>query len=114
MMIAMEDVPAADAGLGFGDHPGLDPALGGGRTGRARHDRHRPDEFPRTQRASRSRSALSGGYHLAFLIAAGAAAVGILIALFVLRSPTPQEVEAEIEEGAPVGVEAESAELQAA
>jgi hypothetical protein len=58
--------------------------------------------------------ALSGGYHLAFLIAACAAAVGIALAIFVLRSPRPHEVEAEIEEGAPVGIEAEAAELRQA
>jgi hypothetical protein len=59
-------------------------------------------------------SALSGGYHLAFLIAAGAAAVGILIAMVALRPPTPDQVEAEIEDGSPVGIEAEAELRQAA
>jgi hypothetical protein len=54
--------------------------------------------------------ALSDGYHLAFLIAAGAAAVGILIALFALRAPTAQEIEDEVDEGAPIGIEAQPAE----
>jgi hypothetical protein len=39
--------------------------------------------------------ALSGGYHLAFLIAAGAAAIGILVALFALPSPRPAQPEGE-------------------
>ena len=54
--------------------------------------------------------ALSDGYHLAFLIAAGAAAVGILIALFTLREPSAEQIQNEIDEGAPVGIEAEAAE----
>ena len=58
MMIALEDVPAADAGLAW-DHPGLDPALGRGRTGRARHYRHRAGRIPSSRRASRVTSALS-------------------------------------------------------
>ncbi|MDX6605864.1 MAG: hypothetical protein QOD14_404, partial [Solirubrobacterales bacterium] len=56
----------------------------------------------------------SDGYHLAFLIAAGAAAVGIVIALLGLRAPSAKEIEGEIEEGAPVGIEAEPAERLAA
>jgi EmrB/QacA subfamily drug resistance transporter len=43
-------------------------------------------------------SALTGGYHLAYLVGAGAVAIGVLAALLILRPPTssaPQEVEAE-------------------
>jgi EmrB/QacA subfamily drug resistance transporter len=42
-------------------------------------------------------SALTGGYHLAYLVGAGAVAIGVLAALLTLRQPTqrqPQEVHA--------------------
>ena len=45
-------------------------------------------------------SALTGGYHLAYLVAAACVAVGILAAFLVLRRPgagLPQEVDAESE-----------------
>jgi MFS family permease len=113
MMIAMDDVPAKDAGLASGTIQvsiQLSAAIGLAALGTIATDRTNALEH-----AGKSvTSALSSGYHLAFLIAAGAAAIGILIAVFALRSPTPQQVEAEVEEGAGVGVEAESAELQAA
>jgi EmrB/QacA subfamily drug resistance transporter len=113
MMTALEDVPAADAGLASGTIQvsiQLSAAVGLAALGTIATDRTNSLESA----GQSATSALSAGYHLAFLIAAGAAAVGILIALFVLRTPTAKEIEAEIEEGAPVGVEAESAELQAA
>jgi EmrB/QacA subfamily drug resistance transporter len=113
MMTALEDVPAADAGLASGTIQvsiQLSAAVGLAALGTIATDRTNALEAA----GESATSALSGGYHLAFLIAAGAAAVGILIALLVLRSPTAQELEAEMEEGAPVGVEAEAAEAQAA
>jgi len=36
--------------------------------------------------------------------------LSIVIAIFALRAPTAQEIEQEVEEGAPVGIEAEAAE----
>jgi EmrB/QacA subfamily drug resistance transporter len=55
-------------------------------------------------------SALTSGYHLAWLIGAALAAVSVLIAIFVLRSPSPaqeQEEEAPKPEGAPEPVYSE-------
>jgi EmrB/QacA subfamily drug resistance transporter len=113
MMIALEDVPARDAGLASGTIQvsiQLSAALGLAALGTIATDRT-------NSLAAQGQSAvdaLSGGYHLAFLIGAGAAAVGIAIAIFGLRTPRPAEVEAEIEEGAPVGIEAEATELRQA
>jgi MFS family permease len=113
MMIAMEDVPQKDAGLASGTIQvsiQLSAAIGLAALGTIATDRTNA-----LRAAGESATqALSGGYHLAFLIGAGAAAVGIVIAAVALRAPTPQEVEDEIEEGAPVGVEAESVERLAA
>jgi EmrB/QacA subfamily drug resistance transporter len=113
MMIALEDVPEKDAGLASGTIQvsiQLSAAVGLAALGTVATDR---TNALRSAGESATQ-ALSGGYHLAFLIAACAAAVGIALAIFVLRSPRPQEVEAEIEEGAPVGIEAEAAELRQA
>jgi MFS family permease len=113
MMIAMEDVPTRDAGLASGTIQvsiQLSAAVGLAALGTIATDRTNALESA----GESVTSALNGGYHLAFLIAAGAAAVGILIAILALRSPTPEQVETEIEEGAPVGVEAEAAELRQA
>ena len=112
MMIAMEDVPARDAGLGSGTIQvsiQLSAAIGLAALGTIATDRTNALEAGQS-----ANQALSGGYHLAFLIAAGAAAIGIAIAIFALRSPTPAEVEAELEEGAPVGIDGEAAELRQA
>ena len=113
MMIAMEDVPAKDAGLASGTIQvsiQLSAAIGLAALGTIATDR------TNSLRATGESAvqALSDGYHLAFLIAAGAAAVGILIALFALRAPSAEEIEDEIDEGAPVGIEAERAERLAA
>ena len=113
MMMALEDVPAADAGLASGTIQvsiQLSAAVGLAALGSIATDRTNALESA----GDSVTTALSGGYHLAFLIAAGAAAMGALIALLVLRPPTPHEVEAEIEEGAPVGIEAEAELRQAA
>jgi EmrB/QacA subfamily drug resistance transporter len=113
MMMALEGVPSKDAGLASGTIQvsiQLSAAIGLAALGTIATDRT-------NALASQGQSpvdALSGGYHLAFLIAAGAAAVGIAIAIFGLRTPRPAEVEAEIEEGAPVGIEAEAELRQAA
>jgi EmrB/QacA subfamily drug resistance transporter len=113
MMIAMEDVPAKDAGLASGTIQvsiQLSAAIGLAALGTIATDR------TNSLRAAgeSATQALSDGYHLAFLIAAGAAAVGIVIAALILRAPTPAQVESEIEEAAPVGIEAEATELRQA
>jgi hypothetical protein len=109
MMTAMEDVPDRDAGLASGTIQvsiQLSAAIGLAALGTVATDRTNA-----LRAAGESASqALSDGYHLAFLIAAGAAAVGIVIAIFALRAPTAQEVEDEVDEGAPVGIEAQPAE----
>src|SRR3954468_8612811 len=109
MMIAMEDVPAKDAGLASGTIQvsiQLSAAIGLAALGTIATDRTNALESA----GESATQALSDGYHLAFLIAAGAAAVGILIALFALEAPTAKEIENEIDEGAPVGIEAAGAE----
>jgi EmrB/QacA subfamily drug resistance transporter len=113
MMSALEDVPAKDAGLASGTIQvsiQLSAAVGLAALGTVATDR----THALAGQGQSAVDALSGGYHLAFLIAAGAAAVGILIAAFVLRGPTAEEIEGEIDEGAPVGIEAEAAELRQA
>ena len=107
MMIAMEDVPARDAGLASGTIQvsiQLSAAIGLAALGTIATDRTNA----LAAQGQSAADALSGGYHLAFLIAAGAAAVGILIAILALRSPRPDAGRGEIEEGAPVGIEAEA------
>ncbi|HWX86615.1 MAG TPA: hypothetical protein VNX67_00410, partial [Solirubrobacteraceae bacterium] len=44
-------------------------------------------------------SALTGGYHLAYLVGAGAVAAGVLAALLVLRPPAGVAQEADPEPG---------------
>ena len=52
-------------------------------------------------------SALTGGYQLAFAIAAGAVAVGVIVALVVLRSPRPAREQ--VADRAPAEAEAQTA-----
>ena len=78
-MIAMEDVPAKDAGLASGTIQvsiQLSAAVGLAALGTIATDR----TSALAAAGQSATHALSGGYHLAFLIAAGAAAVGIAIA----------------------------------
>ena len=86
MIIAMDDVPSEDSGLASGTIQvsiQLSAAIGLAALGTIA-----TDHTHALQRAGDSATAaLSGGYHLAFLIGAGAAAVGILIALFALHAP---------------------------
>jgi EmrB/QacA subfamily drug resistance transporter len=108
MMIAMDDVPARDAGLASGTIQvsiQLSAAIDLAALGTIATDRTNA----LASQGQSAADALSGGYHLAFLIAAGAAAIGILIALFALRAPTAPEIEDEIDEAAPVGIGAEAA-----
>jgi MFS family permease len=112
MMIAMDDVPARDAGLASGTIQvsiQLSAAIGLAALGTIATDRT-------NALASQGQSAidaLSGGYHLAFLIAAGAAAMGVAIAIFTLRNPRP-ELQAVEEEPEPARIEPAEAEAQAA
>jgi MFS family permease len=111
MMIAMDDVPAKDAGLGSGTIQvsiQLSAAIGLAALGTIATDRTNALQA----QGQSAVDALSGGYHLAFLIAAGAAAIGIAIAIFALRSPRP-ELQAVEEEREPLGV-ASQGEAQAA
>jgi EmrB/QacA subfamily drug resistance transporter len=113
MMMALEDVPDRDAGLASGTIQvsiQLSAAVGLAALGTIATDRTNA----LAAQGQSAVDALSGGYHLAFLIAAGAAAVGIAIATLALRPPRPAEVAAEIEEGAPVGADAEPELRQAA
>jgi EmrB/QacA subfamily drug resistance transporter len=112
MMIAMDDVPQKDAGLASGTIQvsiQLSAAIGLAALGTIATDRTNA-----LRAAGESATqALSGGYHLAFLIAAGAAAVGIVIAALALRAPLPQ-LEAVPDEGPASPEHAEHAEPQAA
>jgi hypothetical protein len=49
-------------------------------------------------------SALTGGYHLAYLVAAGCVAIGIAASVFVLGPPPPRVDEVPSEEQLSVGV----------
>ena len=87
LTIAMSGVPERDAGLGSGIvnvSMQLAGALGIAILGTLAADAHR---VARRATARQRRSALTGGYHLAFEIAAGAVVVGIVVALVVLRMP---------------------------
>jgi EmrB/QacA subfamily drug resistance transporter len=113
MMIAMEDVEQKDAGLASGTIQvsiQLSAAIGLAALGTIATDRSNALRSAGDGAAQ----ALSGGYHLAFLIGAGAAFVGLLIAIFALRAPAPEQLEQEIEEVAPIGFEAEREERLAA
>src|SRR4051794_32265130 len=112
MMIAMDDVPARDAGLASGTIQvsiQLSAAIGLAALGTIATDRTNA-----LKAAGESTSqALSSGYHLAFLIGAGAAAIGIVIAALFLRAPRPQLAAVADEDQLPAEP-AETAEPQAA
>jgi EmrB/QacA subfamily drug resistance transporter len=110
MMIAMDDVPAEDAGLGSGTIQvsiQLSAAVGLAALGTIATDR----THALSKAGEGATAALSGGYHLAFLIAAGAAAIGIAIAALALHSPRPQleAVPDESPSPAPADAEAQAA-----
>src|SRR5262249_47450107 len=88
VVIPLDDVPAKDAGLASGTIQvsiQLSAAIGLAALGTIATDRTNA----LAAQGQSAIDALSGGYHLAFLIAAGAAAVGIAIAIIALRSPRP-------------------------
>jgi EmrB/QacA subfamily drug resistance transporter len=112
MMIAMEDVPAADAGLASGSIQvsiQLSAAVGLAALGTVATDR----THALAQAGQSATAALSGGYHLAFLIAAGAAALGIVVALALLPTPRGAEVR-ELTPAEEEALHADAAEPQAA
>jgi MFS family permease len=111
MMIAMEDVAAEDAGLASGTIQvsiQLSAAVGLAALGTVATDR----THSLAQAGQSATAALSGGYHLAFLIAAGAAALGIVVALALLPTPRGAEVE-ELTPAEEEALHADAAELAA-
>ena len=88
MTIAMQDVPARDAGLASGIVNAslqVSAAIGIAVLGTIAADRTRALE----DGGSATAHALTSGYQLAFLIGAASVAVGLLVAALVLRSPAP-------------------------
>jgi hypothetical protein len=111
MMIAMDDVAAEDAGLASGTIQvsiQLSAAVGLAALGTVATDR----THSLAQAGQSATAALSGGYHLAFLIAAGAAALGIVVALALLPTPRGAEVE-ELTPAEEEALHADAAELAA-
>jgi len=106
--IAMADVPLADAGLASGIVNAslqISAAIGIAALGTVAAERTKV----LTGLGQHHIQALTGGFHLAWAIGAGAVAVGALVALVWLR-PTRQSAEvAEIREDEPVSFELEAA-----
>jgi MFS family permease len=90
LTIAMAEVPRADAGLASGIvnvSMQVSGAIGVAALGTISADRART----LAAQGESLRSALTGGYHLGFLIAAACVAACILVVLVVLRSPGDAE-----------------------
>jgi MFS family permease len=88
LTIAMANVPAADAGLASGIvnvSIQMSAAIGVAVLGTVATDHTNA----LAAHGHGHIAALLGGYHLAFVIAAGCAVAGILLALAVLRKPSP-------------------------
>jgi EmrB/QacA subfamily drug resistance transporter len=86
LTIAMTEVPDQDAGLGSGIvnvSMQASAALGVAILGTIATNR----STTLVKHGESTAQALVGGYHLAFVVASGCVVVGILVALFVLRSP---------------------------
>jgi MFS family permease len=89
LSIAMADVPAADAGLGSGIVTASQQVAGA--LGLAVLGTIATDHTRALQVAGHPlRTSLVGGYHLAFAIGAGSVAIGIVIALVLLRPRTAE------------------------
>ena len=67
----------------LGLHQRLDADLRGDRSGGARHDRREPDERALRRNGEAAIDALAGGYQLAFIVAAGCVAAGLLASIAV-------------------------------
>jgi EmrB/QacA subfamily drug resistance transporter len=97
LTVGMADVPPRDAGLASGIinvSVQLFGAIGLATLGTIATDHTKA----LTAKGYSLDSALTGGYHLAYMVGAGAVVVGVIAALLVLRPPTSrarQEVEAE-------------------
>jgi len=97
LTVGMADVPPRDAGLASGIinvSVQLFGAIGLATLGTIATDHTKA----LTAKGYSLDSALIGGYHLAYMVGAGAVVVGVIAALLVLRPPTSdarQEVEAE-------------------
>ncbi|MGA2758260.1 MAG: MFS transporter [Solirubrobacteraceae bacterium] len=91
LTIAMSDVPPADAGLASGIvnvSMQVAGALGVAVLGTISADHTRA----LTATGSSLAVALTAGYHLAFVVAAGCVAVGMLVAVLLLRPRRPQQI----------------------
>jgi len=89
LTIAMADVPARDAGLASGIlnvSMQVGSALGLAVLGALAADR----TSALTAAGHTHVAALLGGYHLAFVLGAGAVVLALVVSLLVLRTPTPQ------------------------
>jgi len=87
LTIGMSDAPRQDAGLASGIvnvSVQLFGAIGLATLGTIATDHSKA----LTSQGQSVQAALTGGYHLAYLVAAAAVAIGILAALLVLRGPT--------------------------
>ncbi len=99
LTIGMSDAPARDAGLASGIvnvSVQLFGAIGLATLGTIATDHTKA----LAQQGEGALAALTGGYHLAYLVAAGAVALGIVAALLVLRTPSrpaAQEIDEELE-----------------
>jgi MFS family permease len=111
MTIAMEDVPVRDAGLASGIVNAslqVSAAIGIAVLGTLAAGRTRTLEHG----GSTAVHALTGGYQLAFTIAAASVAVGAVVALTVLRPPRPPR-ESELPAELPANAATEVAEIAA-
>ncbi len=110
LTIAMADVPAADAGLGSGIvnvSQQVSGALGIAVLGTIATNHTKALEA----HGQSLTSGLLGGYHLAFLIGAGSAVVGILVALVVLRARPAAALES-VKDGEPAFIGEPEPELE--
>src|SRR5262249_14056460 len=108
LTVAMADVPRQDAGLASGIvnvSVQISGALGVAVLGTIAT--HRADAL--SAQGDSATTALSSGYHLAFVIAAVAVAIGVLVALAVLRSPDGGRAESAAIRPADADAEAEAA-----
>lgn len=108
LTIAMAEVPVRDAGLASGIvnvSMQVAGALGVAILGTLATDRTKT----LAGQGHSLTDALTGGYHLAFLVAALFAAGGLLVALLLIRSPRPPRLEPERIEHGPAEVEVEVA-----
>jgi EmrB/QacA subfamily drug resistance transporter len=101
LTVGMSDAPSRDAGLASGIinvSVQLFGAIGLATLGTIATDHTKA----LTAKGYSLDSALTGGYHLAYLVGAGAVAIGVLAALLMLRPPTrsvSQEVDFELAQG---------------